>query len=450
MDKERRDLTQGSIVKNLWILAIPMMATNALQTVFNIVDMMFVGRLGAAPVAAVSIVGNILMILFALILGISIATGAMVSRSFGAKDFDNVNHVALQSMIFGAYLGLFLSIIGYFIAPYLINIFGVELDVHNMATVYMRILFAGSIPMALSFLSASIFQAVGDAKTAMWIMLVAVLLNAIMDPLLIFGLGPFPRLEVAGAAWATTLARTVGMVIAILFLIVKKTHLHIKWESYKIDWDLLRRIAKIGFPGSLQMGLRSATGIIMMAIVAGYGTVALAAFGIGIRVDMLVMMPGFGLAAATATLVGQNLGAGEPDRAVKSTWLALVFFVSIMATAGIIYFTHAAGIFKLFTGNEEVIHNGVNYLRIMVLSYPFIAMAVIFNRGLSGAGETLWPMIITAFSLLCVAVPLSFIVPRIWNVGVNGVWIAVVISNFVNAIIIWSIFARGKWKVKKL
>ena len=450
MNIKRRDYTQGSIIKNMWILAIPMMATNALQTLYNVVDMIFVGRLGAAPVAAVSIIGNIIMILFALIMGLSIAAGAMVSRSFGAKDYDNVNHVALQTILYGAVLGFILMLLGLLLAPQVVRLFGVEPDVHRMATGYMRIIFVGAVPITLMFLIASILQAVGDAQTAMWIMVGAVLMNVVLDPLLIFGIGPFPRLEVAGAAWATTLARAIGMGIGVVVMFVKKTHLHLKVERFKIDTDLLRRMIKIGAPGSLQMGLRSASGVIMMAIVAGYGTYALAAYGIGIRIDMLVMMPGFGLGAATATLVGQNLGAQKPWRAVQSTWTAMFSFVSIMVLAGTIFYLFTVPIFSLFTHNPQVIHGGINYIHTMVWSYPFIAMAVIFNRGLTGAGETLWPMLITAFSLYIVAVPLSLIIPRVWNVGVSGVWFAIVISNFINSVIIMMLFLSGKWKHKKI
>ncbi|MBN2412798.1 MATE family efflux transporter [candidate division KSB1 bacterium] len=447
---KRRDLTTGNITKNLWILALPMMATNALQTLFNVVDMIFVGRLGPSPIAAVSIVGVILMIPFSLVLGISIATGAMVSRYFGAKEYDRANHIALQSLHTGFYGGLIIMFLGIFLAPSLISLFGVDAEVHHLATIYIRIIFISSVAMALQFLTASIFQAVGDAHTALWIMIGAVVFNIITDPLLIFGIGPFPRLEVAGAAWATTISRFFGMIIALIFLFAKKTYLRIKWEGYYIDFGIVKRLLKIGLPGSLQMTLRSMSGIIMMGIVAGYGTFALAAYGIGIRIDMLVMMPGFGLAGATGTLVGQNLGALKPDRAVKSAWSAVNSYLLIMICAGMLFYIFAGDIFHLFNDNAQVISNGLGYVRILVFSYPFLAVAIVLNRALGGAGETVLTMLVTAGALFGVAIPLSFVLPKVLHIGVKGIWLAIVISNIVNAIVVMFIFILGKWKYKNV
>ena len=448
--KIKRDLTSGSITKNLWFLAIPMMATNALQTLFNIIDMMFVGKLGPSQIAAVSVVGVIMMIPFSLILGTSIGTIAMVSRFYGAEDYKGASHVAYQTIITAIIGGFIVTILGILFAPLLINLFGVAPDVHLYATLYLRIIFIASIPVALQFLTAAIFQAVGDAPTAMWINLVAVLLNIILDPILIFGIGPFPRLEVAGAAWATSFARTVGMAVALYWLFHKQTHIKIKWEGLKLDGEILRRLFKIGIPSSLQMTLRSASAIIMMGIVAGFGTFALAAYGIGIRIDMLIMMPGFGLAAAAATLVGQNLGAAKPDRAIKSSWLAAAYYVVIMISAGILYYFFSPKIFAFFNNDPNVILNGNIYIRTVVFSYPFLAVAIILNRAISGAGETIKPMMITGLSLFAVAVPLAFAVPHFFNVGVLGVWIAIVASNIVQALWVTVIFLRGKWKFKRV
>jgi putative MATE family efflux protein len=448
--KIKRDLTSGSISKNLWFLAFPMMATNALQTMFNIIDMVFVGKLGPSSIAAVTVVGIIMMIPFSLILGTSIGTIAMVSRFYGAEDYKGASHVAYQTIVTAIVGGAIVTILGVLFAPLLINLFGVASDVHLYATLYLRIIFIASIPVAIQFLTAAIFQAIGDAPTAMWINLIAVLLNILLDPFLIFGIGPFPRLEVAGAAWATSIARTVGMAIALYWLFHKQTQLKIKWEGIKPDGEILRRLFKIGVPSSLQMTMRSASGIVMMGIVAGFGTFSLAAYGIGIRIDMLVMMPGFGLAAAAATLVGQNLGADKPDRAVQSSWLAAIYYVIIMVSTGIVYYILAPKIFSIFNTDPSVISNGNIYIRTIVLSYPFLAIAIIFNRAISGAGETVITMIITGLSLFGIAVPLAFAIPHFFQNGVKGVWIAIVVSNIVQALWVTIIFLRGKWKQKRI
>ena len=450
MHEIKLDLTSGGISRRLWYLALPMMATNALQTLFNIVDMIFVGRLGPTAIAAVSVVGVFMMIPFSLILGMSVATGAMVSRYFGARDYRRASHVAYQTIISAIIGGIGVTVLGIALAPYLIDLFGVAADVHALATTYIRILFVASIAIAVQFLTAAIFQAVGDAQTAMWINVVSVVLNVILDPLLIFGLGPFPRWEVAGAGWATSLARIAGMVVALYWLFHRQSQIKLVWEGLKPDGEIIRRLLKIGIPSSLQLTLRSLSGIIMIGIVAGFGTFAVAAYGIGIRIDMLVMMPGFGLAAATATLVGQNLGAGKPDRAVQSSWAAAFYYVLIMTTAGIIFYIYSPHIFSLFNKDPNVIANGNLYIRTVVFSYPFLAIAIILNRALSGAGETVITMLITGVALFGVAVPLAFSIPHFFATGVRGVWYAIVVSNLTQAAAVVVIFMKGKWKTKKV
>jgi putative MATE family efflux protein len=445
-----RDLTSGSISRNLWYLAIPMMATNMLQTVFNVVDMIFVGRLGPSAIAAVSVCGAIMMLPFALLIGIATATVATVSRFFGAQDYDGAGMAAIQSLLMGAVGGIAILILGVLFAPELLRLFGVQSDVHTLGTVYLRIIFFAAASFSIQFLSAAVLQAVGDARTSLWIMASSVLLNIALDPLLIFGIGPFPRWEVAGAAWATSIARTVGMAVALVILFRKKTHLQLHLRNVHFDGSLIRRMLKIGIPGSLQMGSRSIAGMIMMGIVAQYGTFALATYGIGIRLDMFVMMPGFGLAAATATLVGQNLGAGEKQRAEKSGWIAAGNYVAFMLSAGVLFYIFAETVFSIFNNQAEVLQLGKVYLRIVVFAYPFIAIGIILNRALSGAGETTKTMIVTVISLFAVGIPLACILPQLFNLATKGLWLSIVISNINNGVIMTIIFSRGRWKEKKI
>ncbi len=442
------DLTSGSLSKNLWSLAIPMMATNAFQTLFNVVDMIFVGRLGPDAIAAVSAVGIAMMIPFALILGLSIATGAMISRFYGAGDRGLAAHIASQAIQAISIGGLGMTVIGVILAPYILQIFGVTPQVGQMGTTYIQIVFLASIPVSLQFLTAAIFQAVGDAKTALWINIISVVINIALDPVFIFGLGPVPRLEVAGAAWATVLARVIGMITALIFLFSRHSALRLIWKGWYLDGAIIKRILTIGLPSSLQMTLRSISRIILMSIISGYSMVALAAYGIGLRLDMLIMMPGFGLAAATATLVGQNLGAEKPKRAEKSSWLASGYYVLMMSLVGLVFYLYPEPVYRLFNDTPSVIHHGIQYLRTVVLAYPLLAIAIILTRSLAGAGETFKTMIITAISLFGVAVPVAFWLPGAFSIGVRGVWIAIALSNAVNALILIPIFLRGQWKQK--
>ena len=445
-----RDLTSGSISRNLWFLAIPMMTTNMLQTVYNVVDMIFVGKLGPSAIAAVSLCGAIMMVPFAILIGLATATVAMVSRFFGAQDYEGAGRAAIQSLLMGAVGGVGMLMLGVLFAPTLLNLFGVQPDVHALGTIYLRIIFYATVSVTLQFLSAAVLQAVGDASTALLLMVISVLLNVILDPLLIFGIGPFPRLEVAGAAWATSIARTVGMVLSLVILFRKRTHLILKLKDLRFDTFLIKRILKIGIPGSLQMGFRSATGMIMMGIVAVYGTVALATYGIGIRLDMFVMMPGFGLGAATATLVGQNLGAGKTKRAELSGWTAAINYAIFMIVAAILFYIFSESVFGIFSKQHEVLLLGQQYLHIVVFAYPFLALGIIFNRALSGAGETTVTMIVTAISLFAVGIPLACVLPRILGLATKGLWLSIAIGNVCNGLIMAFIFAKGRWKEKKI
>ncbi|MBD3383498.1 MATE family efflux transporter [candidate division KSB1 bacterium] len=450
MQTNEKNLTRGSISKNIWYLALPLMATNAIQTGFNLVDIAFVGRLGPESVAAVSLVGAIMMLPFSMILGLAIASGAMISRFYGSKDYHHVGHVIIQSILSSVFGGILVTIAGIALGRYLFAVFGIEDKVAQLAIIYVRILFIGTVPIALQFLIAAIFQALGDASKALYINVFGIMINIILDPLLIFGLWIFPRLEVAGAALATTIGRTLAMFLAFYLLYAKTHHLPIVWNRLRFHKQTIMTIVKIGVPSSLQMSFRSVSSMVMMGIISRYGTATLAAYGIGIRLDMLTMMPGFGLAAATATLVGQNLGAKEPKRAEQSSWYSAIYFIVIMSTTGVIFYAFPKIIFSLFNDSETVIQNGVLYLRIIVLSYPFIAVSIILTRALAGAGETIITMLITLFSLFGIAVPLAFLIPAFTNSGALGVWVAIAVSNMVHSIIITLLFFQGKWKKKKI
>ena len=441
-----RDLTSGSIVGSIWFLALPMMATNFIHTMFHVVDMMYLGRLGPSAIAAVSISGATMMIPFALIMGIASATTAMVARYYGAGDIEQASQAAVQSLTIAAIGAIVVSILGAVFARQLIAIFGVEPDVLALGTSYIRILFLGVIAMALQFLGGYILQAVGDARTALIIVGGSSFLNILIDPLLIFGIWIFPRWEVEGAAVASVFARVVGCIVVLFVLRCKRTHLHIKFSYMKIKGAFLKKLLKIGTPSSLQMLVRSTSNIIMMSIVAGFGTIFLATYGVGIRIDMFVMMPGFGMAAATATLVGQNLGAKKPDRAEKCALTAAFYHFIIMTSAGILFYIFAQDAFRAFNDNPEVLSLGQQYLRIIIFSYPFIAIAVVFNRALIGAGNTLTPMLLTTSTLYGIQIPAAFLLPKLEFFGGNGLWVAIAGSNIVLGILITIIFRRGKWK----
>jgi putative MATE family efflux protein len=280
--------------------------------------------------------------------------------------------------------------------------------------------------------------------------MLSALINIVADPLLIFGLGPFPRLEIKGAAIATVIARGIGMFIILFILIKGYSYIKISLKNIKLKFDIIWRITKIAIPGSIQMGIRSVSGLIMMSIVVVYGTCALAAYGIGLRIVMIVMMPGFGLGAATATLVGQNLGAKQPQRAEKTAWIALIFYEVIMIVVGFLFYIFAAKIIYVFNNNPEVIREGVSFLRIVTLSYVFLAMGIVLHQSLHGAGDTVPPMIITAISLLGVRIPLALFLPKFFPLNTQGIWLAYALSTVLEGSVVAFWFKAGRWKRKKI
>ena len=446
----KRELLQGSIARNVWALATPMMLGNMLQTAFNVVDMIWVGKLGGTAIAAVAMSGSILMVIMTLIIGIATGTTAMVARFTGAGNGKKANEVAMQSLILSFIASSLLAAAGFVLAEGMLKLLGGTPEVVALGTGYLRILLVGGTVMFLLFLTGAILRGAGDALTPMVILIVATLLNAVLDPLMIFGIGFLPPLGVNGAALATVLARGVGVVIAFRVLFHGNSSIRLEWRDLKINFGLIWRITRLGVPSSIQMSLRSLMGVVLMAIVAKYGTYAVAAYGVGLRIMMLVLMPAFGLAMATATLVGQNLGSGEPERAHLSAWTATRFTMLIMVTVGIIFFLFAPDLISFFNTNPQVVETGAAYLRITSLGYLFIALGVVLGRALNGAGDTVSPMVITFISLWCLQIPLALILPAGFHLGVAGVWWAILISTVIHGTIITAWFQQGRWKLKEI
>ncbi len=447
---KKREPFQGSIVRNVWTLATPMMFGNILQTVFNIVDIIWVGKLGGAAIAAVAMSGTILMVIMTLIIGIATGTIAMVARFTGAGDGKKANEVAMQSLILSFIASSLLAAAGFGLAEGMLKLLGGTPEVVALGTGYLKILLVGGTVMFLLFLAEAILRGAGDALTPMIILIVATLLNAILDPLMIFGKVGFPRLGVNGAALATVLSRGIGVVIAFVVLFRGNSPIHLEWKNVKVDFGLIWRITRLGVPSSIQMSLRSLMGVVLMAIVAQYGTYAVAAYGVGLRIMMLVLMPAFGLATAAATLVGQSLGAREPERAHLSAWTAARFTMLIMGTVGIIFFLFAPSLIGFFSTNPQVVKIGTAYLRITSLGYLFIALGVVLGRSLNGAGDTVSPMVITFISLWGLQIPLALILPGGFHLGVTGVWWAILISTVIHGTITTGWFQRGRWKLKEI
>jgi len=284
----------------------------------------------------------------------------------------------------------------------------------------------------------------------MLVMAVANVLNIVLDPIFIFGMGPFPRMEVRGAAWATVLSQAVAAAISVFVLFSGRARLHLRLSQWKPNLALSWRILRIGIPGSGQMLSRSLMGAVMMKIVAGCGVAAVAAYGVGLRFHMIILMPAFALGGAAATMVGQNLGAGKPQRARRAAWLATGIDAVFMAVSAIIIWVAAPLVIRMFNSEPEVVQTGSRYLRIVSPSYVFAALGIVLGRALNGAGDSMAPMVITILCLWGLQVPLALLFSRLWQPATQGIWWAIFVAMVLQGLITAAWFETGRWKHERI
>jgi len=439
------DVTKGSIPKNIIVLALPLMIGFLLQSTQNLIDMFWVGSLGPDSISAVAMGGTILMLVFTLSLGVATGTLALVARNIGSKDPEKARLVASQSVLMGVLLGLFAAVIGLFFSEKFLFWLGANDTVLKAGAGYLRIILVGSITMIMLFIGNYILQGTGDVIHPMIFLALANIFNIILDPVFIFGLG-VPRMGVSGAALATVLSQAIAMAMVLKLLMSKNSKLSLTYPAPAVRIDIIKDILKIGIPSSLQMFFRTAMYMAVISLVAAFGMKAVAAFGIVMRLQMLMLMPAFALGGAAATSMGQNLGARQPVRARKSVWTATWFDCGIMLFMGLLFFNMPGRIISVFNSDPALLEMGSDFLRISAFFYVFIAFGVVLNRGLSGAGDTFAPMVITLLALWGYLVPAAYYLSLYTGLGVRGIWWAVATSYAVNAVltIIW--FETGAWR----
>jgi len=448
--RRKRDLTEGTISRHIFFLATPVIFSNLFQSFFNIVDMFWVGKLGPSALAAVAMSGSIMMVLMFVLMGVGMGTIALVARYTGAKQEHAADNAAMQSLILGTVMAIILSIIGYFLTVPLLKLLGAEPEVLFLGTGYLQVIFMGVIVVFYMFLVSAIFQGAGDTLTPMFILGSVTLVNIILDPLMIFGVGPFPEMGVVGAAWSTVISEGLGSLIALGLIFKGFSRVHVRLSEFKVDPSTILKILEIGIPASAQMSLRGFMMVFLMAFVAGFGTMAVAAYGVGLRLNMIVLMPGFGFAAAAATLVGQNLGAKAPKRASQSAWTATWYYMIFMSIMTLLFLIFAPQLISVFNKVPEVVEIGTVFLRIISISFIFTALGLVLGRAMSGAGDTLPPLVLTFIALWVVQIPLAYYLANFTILGVRGVFYSILISNTILGILSAFWFNLGLWKRKKI
>jgi len=439
-------LTRGPVLKALTVLSTPMLVSALLQNLQSVIDLFWVGRLGPSAVAAVAMSGTLLMVLFPMLMGMSVGTVALVARAIGAEHYDDAAAAAAQSLLLSVLMGVVSGALGWFLTPALFRLLGAEADVLPAGYAYLRISLAGSLTSFALFIGNATLQGAGDTVTPMAIMAVANLLNLVLDPLFIFGLGPFPAMGVDGAALATVLAQAAAAALSLRTLFSGQARIHVRRAQFRPDARLAWRILRIGIPGSGQMLSRSLMGLVLMRVVAGCGTIAVAAYGTGMRFHMITLMPAFALGGAAATMVGQNLGAGNPNRARHAAWLAAGIDVALMVVAAVFFAGCARPLIRAFNADPRVVAIGAEYLCTVSPFYVFTALGIVLGRALNGAGDSLWPMIFTVVSLWGVQVPLAVHFSATWASRTQGIWWAIALATVLHGLLITAWFETGRWK----
>ncbi|MBN1808457.1 MAG: MATE family efflux transporter [Planctomycetes bacterium] len=429
---------------------MPMIAGNLIRTTFELVDMAFVGRLGKSALAAVGMSALILMLLNTVFMGIATAATALVARAVGAGDSDRANHVAAQSITLTLALSILLSIAGFWLAPLLLELLGAKQDVVLLGTGYMHLRFMGLFAMLSLFIGAGILRGAGDVITPLIVSAVGAVLNIFLDAALIFGLWGLPRLEVNGAALATVLSQVAVFAIGMKLLTGGHLRVRVAAAEMKPDPATIGLLVRIGIPNSVGMSLRFLMNLVLTRIVAKFGTGAVAAFTIGGRLQSLGFMPTFAVAQTAATLVGQNLGAKKEDRAQRGALLCTAAAVAIMFTASVLGFAFAPYVVRLFNSDPEVLSIGSTMIRIAAIGYPFAAISIVLNRSISGAGDTVPPMIFNLLILWVLQVPLAVWLAGMERFGVTGVWWAGAATSIVSAAAATTYFFLGRWKRLKI
>ena len=444
----RQDFTSGSLGRAIFLLAVPMVLEMLMQSVFELADIFFVSRLGADAVAAVGITASLLIFVFAIGMGLSMAATAMVARRMGEKNPEAASASAFQSIAVAVAASIPIAIAGAVFAPDLLRLMGATESVVEAGAVYCAILMGSNVTILLLFLINAIFRGAGDAVLAMRALGLSNLLNIVLDPLLIFGMGPFPEMGVTGAAVATALGRAVGVAFQITILVRGSGRLRMGRDAIRLNVGLIRRMLRISGPGIVQYLVGSASWIVIIRLVAEFGSSAVAGYTIGVRVIIFALLPSWGMGNAAATLVGQNLGARRPDRAERAVWIASICNAAFLTLAAAAMLLLDQSIMRLFTQDGGVVEVGADFLRIIAYSYPCFALGMVMVQAFNGAGDTLTPTWINLFCYWVFQIPLAYILSYPFGFGLEGIFVAIAIAQVVFALTGILVFRRGLWKKK--
>ena len=443
-----RDYTSGPIGRAIIMLAIPMVLEMCMESIFAVVDIKWVSYLGPDAMATVGLTESLMTLGYTLAIGLSIGATAMVARRTGEKNPEGAARAAVQALTLALIVSLVIALVGAPLAPWLLSLMGASPQVVEQGTGFARVMLAGNASVVMLFMINAIFRGAGDAAIAMRVLWFANAINILLGPCLIFGLGPFPKMGIVGAAIATNIGRGSGALYAFSRLIRKGGRFEIRRSHFHLEPAIMLRLVRISGTGTFQVFIGMASWIGLVRIMSSFGTDVVAGYVVGIRVILFALLPSWGMSNAAATMVGQALGAKKPDRAERAVWKAGFYNVIFLGIVGLIFVLFAQQIIGLFTHDPRVVPYGVDCLRIVASGFLFYAYGMVLTQSFNGAGDTWTPTIINLFVFWLWELPLAYVLAVVLGIGPRGVFLAIMIAFSTLAIVSALIFRRGRWKTK--
>ena len=440
------EFTTGSIRKAIFMLSIPMILEMMMESIFAIVDIAYVSQVSVNAVATIGLTESVVTLVYAVAIGLSMAATAIVARRIGAKDIKGAQEAAVQAIALGVLVSIIVGFFGFLYAEDILGLMGAEPDLIAEGSGYTKLLLGGNITILLLFLINAIFRGAGDASVAMWALVLSNGLNIILDPIFIFGWGPIPEYGVMGAAIATNIGRGAAVLFQLAVLFFGWSRIQIGFKDMVIRFSVMLNLIKVSLGGIAQFLIGTSSWVFLMRMMSEFGSEVLAGYTIAIRVMLFTLMPSWGMSNAAATLVGQNLGAQQPDRAETSVWKTGKYNAYFMGAVSLVYLFFSYDIVGWFSANPVVVENGGLCLQIIAVGYIFYAYGMVVTQAFNGAGDTGTPTKINLIAFWLFQLPFAYLMAIIFNLGAMGVFIAITAAEVLLAIISMIWFKKGNWK----
>jgi len=445
-----QDFTEGKLSRAILLLSIPAVLEMVMESVFVIADIFFVSRLGSDAVATVGLTESVLTLIYAISLGLGTATTSLVSRRIGEKNPEAAAKAAFQAILTGIAISLLIGIPGFFLSGELLDAMGASQKIIETMSGYTRIMLGGNVVIMLLFIINAIFRSAGDAAVAMKVLWIGNIINIILDPCLIFGIGPFPEMGIAGAATATTIGRGTAVMVQIYLLFFGNKRIRLSIHDLAVDLKVILKLIRLSF-GSIGQNLISTTSwVALVRIISTFGSEVVAGYTIAIRIIGFTLLPSWGISNAASTLVGQNLGAKKPERAERAVWVTGWVNMILLGFVGLILVLFPDPFIRFFIEDKAVFNTGVEGLRIISMGFVSYGLGMVLVNSFNGAGDTSTPLKINVFAFWMVEIPLAWILAIKGKMNENGVFLSIVIAESLMTIIAWIVFRRGKWKLKEV